>query len=93
MSKKNYVKWLKHYLFVNFWLLHLFDALTACNCSTKGMDSCTKIGGICNCAIEYSGMLCAECNDGFYETAIENGERTCIGNYEWFRSHEPNLLI
>ena len=62
--------------------MHLFNVLTACNCSTIGMDSCTKIGGICNCAIEYSGIHCTECNDGFYETAIENGERTCIGNYK-----------
>ena len=61
-----------------------FDVLTACNCSTKGMDSCTKIGGICNCAIEYSGIRCTECNDGYYQSAIENGERTCIGNYEWY---------
>ena len=65
----------KWYTGIVFWI---FISISACNCNPNGTVSCAKIGGFCKCKPEFSGNDCRTCEDGYYQTNI-NEMITCTG--------------
>ena len=66
--------------------------MIGCVCNSKGstktdnsncINKCCNNDGSCKCLPGYSGTDCNSCQNGYFVSAVANGEVECTGNIKY----------